>query len=246
MTLMAVSLQPVPLYQAIGIGIGGAGGKFRVTNTDEVNTIYLDSVQTIGATSTPLPPQATVTYDGNRDVWASSLSGSVTVLADVDQDSLTWDNPVGVQIALNALGLATAQLQNSQMAIGIPPYIPGLDSASEARMSATDSPYTLVTMPAAGRLWFATLSYGVATESGYDLGGNDPAARIYINSDTRTILLAQAVIAQAGQNAQADQGLGFGGLPLAEGDVIGADVNGGSEITNVSQNASTVVLYSIP
>lgn len=250
MTLQNVGLQPVQLYAAPAFG--GTGGKFRVTNTDETSTIYLDAIQTITAQSTPLPPQATITYGGNRDVWASSLSSGVSVLADVDQDSLTWDNPVGVQIALNDLGLATAANQVGQetaipaniQVMGAPPYIPNLNAYADSILSAAGSPYTLHTFASASRLWYASLSLAVATDSAYAGGLNEVYAQLQLGG---TILLAVNACIGAGGVAVIDHSdLSLGGIPIPATDSITVNVNGGTSITDAFIRVAAAILVSTP
>jgi hypothetical protein len=111
-TLKSVIYEPRQLYAAPAYDRPGI--TFRITNLDEVNTIWLDTDQTITPNSTPLPPQASAVYDGSTDVWASTLTQGLAVAVDYAPGSLYYDNPVGVQIALNALGLATAANQVTQ------------------------------------------------------------------------------------------------------------------------------------
>jgi hypothetical protein len=136
-------------------------------------------------------------------------------------------------------------LPSNLQTMGVPPYIPNLSNASQSRMTTAGSPYTLVTVASASRIWFAGLSFGTAANSRYT-GSNDPAARIYIGGLAGTILVCQAVLANAGQNTQSDQTLSMGGIAVGAGTTVYADVNGGTAITDVSMNASAVILYTTP
>lgn len=139
MTLKAVTNQPVQLYAAPAYGQPGI--TFRVTNLDEVSTVWVDTDTTITASSTPLPPQASAVYDGSTDVWASTLSQNLIVAVDFAPGSLYYDNPVGVQIALNALGLATASNQVTQTgAINAPAYGPSTLTEQLTQTGAINAP----------------------------------------------------------------------------------------------------------
>jgi hypothetical protein len=241
MSLKAVALQPVQLYAKPAYDQPGT--KFRVTNNSETIPVYLDETPTITATSTPLPQQATVTYNGNRDVWASSLS-STPVLVDVDADSLTWDNPVGVQIALDELGLATAALQNTQMTQGIPPNVPNITSA--ALDDLTPGTYTLTTFAHASRLWLGHLGLAVATDNTDYASG---LMRIYAQflvggAVVRTV---QCAIGGTGETMESHSDMVFNGLPVAANDAITVNVNGGTGgITGLYITADADVMGSTP
>jgi hypothetical protein len=112
-SLKAVTNQPVQLYAAPAYA-GQDGIPIRITNLDSTSTIYVDTDIPVNAGSTPLPPQASIVYDGSADVWASTAVAGLVVLVDAAPRSTYYENPVGVQIALNALGLATAAGQTNQ------------------------------------------------------------------------------------------------------------------------------------
>jgi hypothetical protein len=98
MSLKDVGITPVQLYAAPAYG--QAVGTFRVTNMDSVNTVILSQDLTFTEANTQLPAQATVTYTGKNDVWASTQSASITVAVDVDADAISYDNPLGVALQI--------------------------------------------------------------------------------------------------------------------------------------------------
>ena len=247
MTIKAVGIQPVQLYAAPAYG--QSGSPFRVTNLDEVNSVSLDSDLTITAQSTSLPQQATVTYQGNRDVWASSLSATTTVLVDVDDDSLTWDNPIGVQIALNALGLAkdstVAGLPGLIQTMGAPPYILNLRSVGDVNYSAAGSPYTLVTFSGNSRVWYVGLSLAVATDASYAGGLVGTYAKVRTGSNFE-IIACQANFGSPEESVASNNNLSLGGLPFSGGDTLVLDVNNAVNVTDAFIRASVTVLWSTP
>jgi hypothetical protein len=156
------------------------------------------------------------------------------------------------QLAL--LGLATADNQVAQntaiptniLAMGAPPYIPTLKPpAALDRMTTAGSPYTLFTVTEPSRLWVANMSFAAGTDPSYS-GSNDPAGRVYINGISTTVVLCQVVLSAPGQALVSPSGLTIGGIQLAAGDTVYADVNGGNAIDDVSMNACAVALYSTP
>lgn len=97
MTQIAVSRKVQRVY-ARGLGPG------CIANTDTANPVYIGSNTGLTTSSTVLPPQASVAVD-DADFFASTLSGPAVVVAQIPGAS-QYNNPVGVQIALSALGLA--------------------------------------------------------------------------------------------------------------------------------------------
>lgn len=74
-------------------------------NNDTTKTLYWSNDTEIDTGSNILPPQAYVGFDGTLDIYGSTLgNGNVQVIKALGVTE--WNNPVGVQVALNALGLA--------------------------------------------------------------------------------------------------------------------------------------------
>lgn len=86
---------------------------YLVVNNDDTKAIYLSQQQGVNGADNTLPAQASVALTGPW--YASTLTQGEVVEALVFPDATQWDNPVGVQIALNALGLATADNQTTQI-----------------------------------------------------------------------------------------------------------------------------------
>lgn len=94
------------------------GSNVLLVNLDTVNTIYMGTENSFGVSagspdSVPLAPQASMVADGSTDWYAAIPTGQKAQLASLPGGT-QFDNPVGVQIALSALGLATAANQNTQ------------------------------------------------------------------------------------------------------------------------------------
>lgn len=78
--------------------------QFLFVNNDTVNPVYISQAKGINRQSDKIPAQGSVSLTG----WwyASSLDQAITIECFVFGGGSQWSNPVGVQIALNALGLA--------------------------------------------------------------------------------------------------------------------------------------------
>lgn len=88
-------------------------GPCTIVNNDELNTVYFDNnigVNPTRSTTVFLPPQASTSVDGKSDVYAICSAGDTADFL-VFPGIVPWQNPVGVQIALNALGLAKESTQ---------------------------------------------------------------------------------------------------------------------------------------
>lgn len=94
------------------------GSSVLLANLDTVNTIYLGNENSFGVfagsdDSVPLAPQASMVADGSVRWFAAIPAGQKAQLGKFPGGT-QFDNPVGVQIALSALGLATAANQTTQ------------------------------------------------------------------------------------------------------------------------------------
>lgn len=251
MTIKAVGgTDPVPLY--LKPAYGKPGRPFLLANTDTANPVYYSDNLTISGNSSVIEPQATVGFDGTRDVYASTLNPSVEVLVDHIPGGTQWSNPVGVQIALNALGLAkdtsvmaVAGNTASALTAGVPPGVPAVASASKLFGSAAGSPYAMHTFAAAGRVWGVSISCAIATAAAYAGGPVSVYAQILTSSGI-TLEEIELAVSGAGQIDSDHGDLALNGLPIVAGATIQLDVNGAAPITNAIIRASGLVLYSVP
>lgn len=99
MSSFNVDSSPQKVYEA------GAGPGLLV-NLDDTNPFYIGPNKGLNSLSDQIPAQASVAVDGSADVYAGTLNQAITVKIQSMIGALQWDNPVGVQVALNALGLA--------------------------------------------------------------------------------------------------------------------------------------------
>jgi hypothetical protein len=252
---------PEPLF-------GPGQSSVLIINNDTVNTIWLGQSST--ALTIPLPPQAGVTVDGASAWWGASLSAAV-VQCLILPGGAQWSNPVGVQVAIDALGLATADNQVTGIAavgtvnttlgvpaqtddvittlpsniqtMGAPPYVPNMATKGQSQITPGDSPVSLVTLGTGGRLWYAAISL-VAACSSTTPTASGIFAQLSIGSEI--LLDCETAIAAASQVSQSDQNISFGGFPVAAGGTVELNLNNGNSVTDVFIRASAVLYYSVP
>jgi hypothetical protein len=220
-------------------------GSVLVVNNEETHTIYVAPQPGVTANDTPIPPQASVTLDGSITWYGSTVAsvGAAQVL--VFPGGTDWQNPVGVSIALNALGLATADLQNSQLSVGIPPNVPNVASASAKLIAPGSSPVTFHTFAAAGRLWQVSLSAAVNINASFT-GNASFYAQVKTGTGGITLELVELAAGTAPGQDSTHGDLQLNGLPVAAGETLMLDVNNGAAVANTSMRASGLVLYSVP
>jgi hypothetical protein len=148
-----------------------------------------------------------------------------------------------------ALGLATSDLQNTQMTQGIPPNIPNIISAALDDLTPAAS-YTLATFADASRLWYGHIGLAVATNGASDPGPYASGLmRIYAQYlvGGNVVRTAQCAIGTNGQTMESHSDITFGGLEVAAGTKVTVNVNGGTGgITGLYITASADVLGSTP
>ena len=97
MPMRPVGITPVSVYRAPAYGV--TGRTLTLTNTDTANPVYYsDGPGTIDAQSSFIAPGGTETFDGQSDVWLSTLSDSVTVTVQLKIGSSSY-NPGSVSIS---------------------------------------------------------------------------------------------------------------------------------------------------
>lgn len=101
------------------------------------------------------------------------------------------------------------------------------------------------TFTAPGRIWTVALSYVITSNPSFSLA----TAKTYAQVKTSTGLTLAAIdlgVANSKQAANGQSEPPIPGLPVTQGTSLILDINGGTLITNLDQQASAIVLYSIP
>lgn len=127
---------------------------------------------------------------------------------------------------------------------GVPPAVINCQSAQIVQQNVGQPVFFTFTQP--GRIWTVVLSYVITSNNSF----GSPTARTFalIQTVVSGITLAVANIGIAGpsQHAEAICTPDVPGLPVIAGESLQLSVNGGSVVTNLDQQASALVLYSIP
>ena len=220
-------------------------GSVLIVNNSEAETIWIGPQSAVTASDIPIAPQASVTLDGTVRWYGSTVADAGVVEVLVLPGGTDWQNPVGVEIALSSLGLATADLQTSQLNVGIPPNVPNIQAASTINGEVADSPFTVYTMPADGRLWGVNMSGSCSASPTYSAGAERFFWQAQADSDIVLAIIEQSLNG-AGQ-AQSDSiYIPFNGLAVAEGIPLIFIINSGASIPEVAIIGSIVFFYSIP
>ena len=125
------------------------------------------------------------------------------------------------------------------------PAVPNLDG--HALILQPPGTYTLYTFPAAGRIWAAAVTFGMATS--VNVGNVSGYARLNIAGGL-TLAIVECAIASTSattpsQDSNTDPATYYG-LAVPEGTVINLDVNNGVAVAGVQQRASCRLQVSIP
>lgn len=219
-----------------------AAGSYFIVNLDEADTCYISQARTVHTSDVPLPAQASAQLTGPWYVSTCDPEVLVTV-AVLPGSAGGYTNPVGVQIALAALGLAKDATLTGGSALA-QPAVPGMLFASAVNIGA-QAAHAIVTPPSAYRLWSAWISYSVLAETSYTDAIAQFFASIQDPSGTNLTGIELAVY-HAGQDQNDTIGVQFPGLSLPAGQAVVLNVNSGTVLTGTQQRASAGVMYSIP
>lgn len=127
---------------------------------------------------------------------------------------------------------------------GVPPAVPNCLGGSVFQNAVGFQ--LIVTMPQAGRVWMVALSYVITSNNSFAPATARTIARIETVTAALPLMPIQLGVAGPNQHDSDTQAVVLPGLPVVEGEVIRLNVNNGNVIPNLDQQASAVVLYSIP
>jgi hypothetical protein len=218
-------------------------GPCLLVNTDTARTVYIGPQRPVTTADVELPPQASVSLDGSVAWYISALAAGAVVCG-VLPGGLAWDNPVGVQLALDTLGLArdttVAALPGQLQAAGIPPFISNAQPYGAVDLGAGGSPHQIV--PPQGTdtyVWFAHLSLAASSNASHS--GNDQAYAMLQTASGKPLLPCQVAIGDAA-SADSDSAQLTIGMILTAGDTVVVDCNNGNDITDAAFRAACVVI----
>jgi hypothetical protein len=128
---------------------------------------------------------------------------------------------------------------------GVPPATPNCNAAVALRRAIGGSG-TFFTFPEAGRIWVVTLSYTVVTAAGFSTAPQRFAAYIQTGLASVPLAVVELSLATTPDHDSDTSSPPYSGLPLVQGDSLELIINGGVAVGGVNQEASAIVLYSIP
>lgn len=224
-------------------------GPYLLVNIDTAASVYIGPQKPVTASDVPLPPQASAGFDGTKPWYVSSLHQGLAVACAVLPGGQSWDNPVGVQLALDTLGLAKdatlAALPAALQSLGIPPFVPNAQPFGAVDLGPSGSPHPIVPAQTADTfIYYGHLSLAISSNASHT--GNDTAYAMLRTGSGKPLIPTQVAAGDAA-SASADSGqLPFGGVLLVAGDTIEVDVNNAMEIPNAEPRAAAVVILGMP
>lgn len=222
-----------------------AAGPYLLVNTDVAQSVYIGPQRPVTVNDVPLPPQASASFDGKRPWYVSTGSQQLTVACAVLPGGMTWNNPVGVQLALDTLGLAKdatlAALPAALQAMGIPPLIPGAQPYGVVDAGPLGGPHPIVPAQAADMvIWYAHLSLAGSSNAAHT--GNDQMYARLLTASGKPLLSTQIAIGDAASADSDSAQLTIGGVLLTAGDTIVLDVNNTNIVANAEFRADCIVI----
>jgi hypothetical protein len=127
---------------------------------------------------------------------------------------------------------------------GISPAVPNCNAARALRRSVSGAG-VFFTFPAPGRIWTVLLSYTVVSGATFS-GTAKFAATIQTVLGSLPLAVVELSLAAPNQAGAGVCPVSYAGLPLVTGDSLTLTINGGTVVPGADQEASAVVLYSIP
>jgi hypothetical protein len=100
--------------------------------------------------------------------------------------------------------------------------------------------------PSAARIWTVMLSYAIVSDTTYTAAAPVFAALVELATAPLPLAVVELSLADVKQHDSGVCPVSYNGLPVLSGDTITLTINGGTTVTGVRQEASAVVLYSIP
>jgi hypothetical protein len=239
----------MPVLTADGSTQQIPAGPCLLVNTDTAASVYIGPQRPVTTADVPLPPQASVGLDGSLPWYISTVAAGTAVACAVLPGGMAWDNPVGVQLALDTLGLAKdatlAALPGQLQTLGIPPFIPNAQPFGAVELGPTGSPHTIVpAQPADTFIWYAHLSFAGSSNAAHV--GNDHMYAMLHTGAGKPLLPCEIAAGDAASANSDSAQLTIGGVLLSAGDSIVLDVNDGNGVLNTLFRAACVVILGTP
>lgn len=127
---------------------------------------------------------------------------------------------------------------------GVPPAVINCQSAQIIQQNVGIPTFFTFTNP--GRIWTVVLSYVITSNASFFLSTVRTFALVTTAISGTTLAIANIGVAGPSQHAEAICEPNIPGLPVVKGESLALSVNGGTTVPQLDQQASVLVLYSIP
>lgn len=126
---------------------------------------------------------------------------------------------------------------------GVPAATPNCKAAQAMQVNVGGSG-AFFTFTAPGRIWQVILTYVITSNNSFTLATSRTLATV--TAGPNPIAAVQLGVAGPNQADSATSSPAYNGLPVTAGTSLAVTVNGGTVVPNLDQQASAVVLYSVP
>lgn len=127
---------------------------------------------------------------------------------------------------------------------GVPAAVPNCQSAKTLLHNI--GLQTFFTFPAAGRIWQVVLTYTITANASFSLASVRTYAQVLLSPSGLTLAVVNLGVSGASEHAEGQSEPPVTGLPVTSGQSLVCDVNNGAVVPQLDQQASAVVLYSVP
>jgi hypothetical protein len=239
-----IPVGPVPVQICPPLG---QGQSVTIYNQDVNNVVTIGTSPGItpdASNGVPLQPLTPGTFPASKALYGVAPAGTASLVIIPEGGTLS-PSPAQIAAQIAASGLATAALQTTQMATGIPPNVPNVGSWALDNLTPAVS-YTLHTFTNASRLWYGSLGLAVATDNtSYASGLMRIFAQMLVGGNP--VRTAQCAIGGTGEAMESHRDITFGGLSIPAGTSVTINVNAGiGGIAGLYITASADILGSTP
>lgn len=127
---------------------------------------------------------------------------------------------------------------------GVPPAVPNMLGATVFQQGVGNVQLFKFTQP--GRIWTVILTFAITSNASFSLSTSRTVAAVQTATSGLTLAVIQLGVANPNQHAEGTCPISFGGLQVVPGEIVRLNVSNGTGITNLDQQASATMLYSLP
>jgi hypothetical protein len=131
-----------------------------------------------------------------------------------------------------------------QLQTGVKPFAPNYMTQAARRHNET-TVTTFYTFPTTAHLWSATLAFTIVTAPAYTPGITKCFADLSTGSGI-ALLTVELGVAAVNDHDSNTVAVGFNGIPVAAGDTLVLNINNGTTVPNLNQQATAIVGFATP